>query len=254
MMGLVKNECFKVFRRSKLALFMGAVLALQLITIFRILSPQQQDESAAGMNGQSFPLHMIDSQPFILALFAAVLAADLVADEYRSGTLKLTLLRPVGRGRVLAAKAAALASAVIALTGFSVMAAYAAGTLAFGWGDRLLAQGSPIDGSSVAVTLKAAAASIAPCTGFGVMAMFIALITESVGLTIGIAAALYLFLPLFGLDPDCSIVHLMHSFHGTAVRGASLREAASGLGVIAAYIVLFHAAGAFYMRRKDVLL
>lgn len=253
MMGLVKNECYKVLRQSKLALFMGAGLGLQIITIFQMLSGFQ-NQSAAELNGQSFPLHMIGIQTILMALFVAVLAADLVADEYRSGTLKLTLLRPVGRSQVMAAKAIALAAAVTALTGFTVIAAYATGTLAFGWGDGLLAQGVPVAGSSVAVTFKAAAASIAPCAGFGMMVMFIALITENVGLTIGISAALYLFLPLLGIRPDWSIVDQMNTFHRAVIYGDSLRAVSADLAAIMAYIVLFFAAGAFYMKRKDVLL
>lgn len=253
MRGLVKNECYKVFRRGKFALFTGAVTALQLITILQMLS-RPQSQIAAGLNGQSFPLRMIGSQPLIMTLFIAVLAADLIAEEYRSGTLKLALLRPVGRSQILAAKAIALVAAVTALAGFTVIAAYATGTLAFGWGDRLLAQGGPIAGSSIAVSFKAAAASIVPCAGFGVLVMFIALVTENVGMTIGIAAALYLFLPLLGIRQDCSIVYLMNTFHWAVIRGASLRELLTDLAVIAAYVVLFHAAGAFYMKRKDVLL
>jgi ABC-type transport system involved in multi-copper enzyme maturation permease subunit len=253
LLGLVKNECYKVFRRGKFALFLGAVPALQIITVFQVLT-RSPDQNAAELNGQSFPLHMIGSQPLIMALFIAVIAADLMAEEYRSGTLKLALLRPVGRSQVMAAKAVALVAAVIALAGFSVMAAYATGTLAFGWGDRLLAQGGPIAGSSFAVSVTAAAASIAPCAGFGMLVLFIALLTENAGLTIGIAAALYLFLPLLRIDPDYSIVYLMNTFHWAVIRGASLREVLADLGVIAAYMVLFYAAGAFYMKRKDVLL
>lgn len=251
MTGLVKNECRKVFRQGKLALFAWAVLALQVITIFRELS---RNSGAAGLNGQSFPLRMILSQPIIMALLAAVLAADLIAAEYRSGTLKLTLLRPVSRSHVLAAKAVALVAGAMALTLFSVVAAYAAGTLAFGWGDRLLAQGSPVAGSSLAVTVKAALASLASCAGFGMPAMFVALATRNVGLTIGIAAALYLFLPLLGIHPDYSIVHLMHEFPRAVILGASLRDTLTDLGVIAAYASVFLAAGTFYMKRKDVLL
>jgi len=65
---------------------------------------------------------------------------------------------------------------------------------------------------------------------------------------------LYLFLPLLRIDPDYSIVYLMNTFHWAVIRGASLREVLADLGVIAAYMVLFYAAGAFYMKRKDVLL
>jgi len=253
LLGLVKNECYKVFRRGKFALFLGAVPALQIITVFQVLT-RSPDQNAAELNGQSFPLHMIGSQPLIMALFIAVIAADLMAEEYRSGTLKLALLRPVGRSQVMAAKAVALVAAVIALAGFSVMAAYATGTLAFGWGDRLLADGVPVTGDGVAATLKAAAAQLAPCMGFGMLALFLALVTGHAGMTIGLSAALYLFLPLTRMDPRYSIVHQMNGFHLAVLHGAPIRDVLADLGVAAAYAVLFLAAGAFYMKRKDVLL
>jgi hypothetical protein len=247
--GLVKNECRKAFRMRKPRLFMAAATLLQLIAVFRLLR-----DGAGEMNGQSFPLHMIDGQPLLMALYAAAIAADLAADEYRSGALKLALLRPVGRGRLVLAKAAALALAVAALAVFQVVAAYAVGTLAFGWGDRLLADGVPVTGDGVAATLKAAAAQLAPCMGFGMLALFLALVTGHAGMTIGLSAALYLFLPLTRMDPRYSIVHQMNGFHLAVLHGAPIRDVLADLGVAAAYAVLFLAAGAFYMKRKDVLL
>lgn len=243
MAGLVKNECYKVLRQGKCFLFMGAVLVLQILKIYQArFTPRTEDGAEPG--GQSFPLHMIGAQSFVMALFAAVLAADLMAEEFRSGTLKLILLRPVDRRRIVAAKATALVAAVAALTGFSAAAAYVTGTLAFGWGD----------GGSVAATVAAAVASIGPYAGFGMLLLFVALLTEHAGMTIGIAAALYLFSPLFGIPPEYSIVHLMNTFHVTVARAASFGDILPGLGVIAAYVVFFHAAGVILIKQKDVLL
>lgn len=74
-----------MYRRRKWVLFMGAVLLLEAVTIFQLLSTPQE-ERAIELNGQSFPLEMIGSQPLFVALLAAVLAADLAADEPHAGT------------------------------------------------------------------------------------------------------------------------------------------------------------------------
>lgn len=252
MTGLVRNECYKLVRLHKLYGFMGAALALQIIKIFQSLS-QPRDTLALAWNGQSFPLEVIGSQSIVMAMFIAVLAADLAADEYRNGTMKLILLRPVDRSRLVAAKAVALLAAIAALVCFSVMAAYVAGTLAYGWGDRLLYQGVPIAGNSIATTVRAAFASIGPDAGFGMLVLLSALITEHVGITIGIALAIYIISPLLNLH-EYSIVHQMNTFHEAAIYGASPGQWLFKLGIIAAYALLFFAAGAAYMKRKDVLL
>src|SRR5690606_621856 len=103
-------------------------------------------------------------------------------------------------------------------------------------------------------TVAAAVASIGPYAGFGMLLLFVALLTEHAGMTIGIAAALYLFSPLFGIPPEYSIVHLMNTFHVTVARAASFGDILPGLGVLAAHGVLFRAGGVSGMQQKDVLL
>lgn len=50
MPGLIKNEWYKMYRRRKWVLFMGAVLLLEAVTIFQLLSTPQE-ERAIELNG-----------------------------------------------------------------------------------------------------------------------------------------------------------------------------------------------------------
>lgn len=256
MLGLVKNEIYKVFRLKKFYLFMGVMLALQAAQIFQqIFLPQER--IAFALNGQSFPLAMIGGNIIVMVMFIAVLAADMIADEYKNGTFKLVLLRPVNRIQFIGAKAVALLASIAAILCFTVITSYITGTITFGWGDQLLFQGVPIAGNSIVITLKAALASILSSAGFGMLVIFIALITENIGITIGTALALYIISPLlerYGNIGNYSIIHLMNTFHEMFIGSATPQQIFSKIGVIAAYAVLFYIGSAVFIKRKDVLL
>ncbi|HYB52899.1 MAG TPA: ABC transporter permease [Thermoanaerobaculia bacterium] len=69
----------------------------------------------------------------LLHLLAIVFAADIVSSEFAEGTIKLLLTRPIGRGRVLASKLAALLLAVALTVLLGGVVAYAFGGLAWGY-------------------------------------------------------------------------------------------------------------------------
>jgi ABC-2 type transport system permease protein len=256
MLNMVKNELYKVFHLRKFYLFMGVVLALQLVKIFQHKF-LPQEKVAFPLNGQSFPLEMIGGNSIIMVMFIAVLAADMIADEYKNGTFKLVLLHPVSRIQFIGAKAAALMASIMAITCFTVITSYITGAIAFDWGNLLLFQGVPIAGNSIAITLKSALASILPGVGFGMLVIFIALMTENVGITIGAAVALYIISPLlerYGSISNYSIIYLMNTFHEILINSSTQPQMLSKVGVIAAYVVLFYTSSAVLVKRKDVLL
>lgn len=257
MLGLVKNEIYKVLRSRKFYLFMGAVLALQLVKIFQY-EFLPQDRTAYAMNGQSFPLEMIGNNSIIMVMFIAVLVADMVADEYRNGTFKLVLLRPVDRVQFIGAKAVALLVFITAIVCFTVVTSYVTGVIAFDWGDELLFQGVPMVGhSGIAITLGSALASILPSIGFGMLIIFIALVTGNIGATIGSALVLFIVSSLmerYGDIAGYSIVHLMGSFHETVMNSVTPPQVLVEIGAISAYVILFYIGSAVLIKKKDVLL
>ena len=256
MSGLVKNELYKAFRLRKLYLFMGAVLALQGIKIFQYKFTGQ-GEILFPLNGQSFPLEMIENNTIIMVMFIAVLAADMLAEEYRNGNYKPVLLRPVSRIQFVGAKAAALLASITAIVCFTVITSYMLGAIAFGWGNHLLFQGVPVAGNSIAVTLRAAMASILPGAGFGMLVLFIALMTGNTGITIGSAMALFFISPLlerYGTISEYSILYLMNAFPKIFINNTTPAGISGKLGVIAVYIALFYAGSAIMIKRKDILL
>ncbi len=256
MLSLVRNELYKVFRLRKLYFFMGVILVFQSVEIFQYKF-LPQGKVTFPLNGQSFPLEMIGGNSIIMVMFIAVLAADMIADEYRNGTFKLVLLRPVDRIQFIGAKAVALLASITAIVCFTVITSYITGAIVFDWGKHLLFQGVPIAGNSIAITLKSAIASILPSAGFGMLLIFIALVTENIGITIGSALALFIISPLlerYGNISKYSIIYLMNTFHEMFINSVTLVQIFAKIGVIAAYIALFYVGSAIFMKRKDVLL
>lgn len=81
---------------------------------------------------ESFALSYFEFVVAILSIYGIVMAAGLYADEYSKGTIKLVMLRPVGRNMLTTAKLLALFSHLVVLLGLTTLAAYVYGAIAFG--------------------------------------------------------------------------------------------------------------------------
>ncbi|MCL6627817.1 ABC transporter permease [Alicyclobacillus shizuokensis] len=69
----------------------------------------------------------------LVTLFAAVVAADIIASEFSSGAIKLLLIRPVRRSKILMAKYAASLLFALALIVELAVAAWLVGGIVFGF-------------------------------------------------------------------------------------------------------------------------
>lgn len=67
----------------------------------------------------------------ILTIYGIVLAAGLYADEYRRGTIKLVMLRPVSRNAMTTAKLAAVFAYLVGILGAASLIAYLYGLISF---------------------------------------------------------------------------------------------------------------------------
>lgn len=255
MHSLLGNELYKWFRLKKFYLFLGIMVGIETaLTLQYKFSPPQT--GLVPLNGQSLPMALLSELPQITAVFIAVFAADMIADEYRSGAFKLVLLRPVSRVELLTAKVASLLVFVAVMTGAAVISAYIAGTLAFGWGDGALVQGityAPAKG--IIMTLQSALLMLLPGLGFGMMVIYLALLTDSVGITIGGALGLLLLSSLiesFGSVRAYSIIYLMRSFHLDFIRSSPRQDVFTDLATIVLYIVVFYLGSVFILNRKDI--
>ena len=207
MLALIKNEAYKMFKTKKIFVFM------LVIFIYNLFPALEQvvgaiDESQIIINGQTTPFYMLNFfLTNILPIFMIVSLADMITGEYVSGTLKMPLLQPVSRTKLLAAKTLALVFVLASLLIFSLILSYVMGTLIFGWGEQFSFQEpeqaiqeatvySTTEG--IMVTVASYLVSIIPLIAFGMIILFLALLFNSSGVTVGISIGFFIFLSILG--------------------------------------------------------
>ncbi|MCK8817605.1 ABC transporter permease [Natroniella sulfidigena] len=166
------------------------------------------DEAGVVINGQTTPFYMLNFMiTNILPLFIIIFMADMITGEYVQGTLKLPLLHPVSRTKLLAAKAIAISIVLLSLLVFSLILSYVLGTAIFGWGDQFIYQEADqtiqeattySTSQGIIITLSSYLLSIYPLLAFGMLIMFLALLFNSSGVTAGISIGLIIFLSILG--------------------------------------------------------
>lgn len=256
MFGLIRNEIYKTFHLKKFQLFMLVIVTAEIAFIMQI----KASPSATGlvsMNGQSFPYSLLTVLPYITVIFMAIFISDTWIEEYRSGTFKLVLLRPVRRASLLHAKIIALLLSVIILIAFTILSAYITGTIAFGWGEYASIEGVNYSyGTGLGITMQSALTMVYPAFGFGVLITFVALLTDDWGITIGSSLGLMQLLQMLEINTRIrpySIMYLMRTFHKELIEGLVPEKIIIRLTTLALYIVLFYLGSRIIIKRKDMM-
>lgn len=248
MNNLIKNELYKAFQLKKIYIIMLLALATEIAVALQ----GKFNGGASGVpaiNGQIFPVLLFNNFPYLFVIFVSVFIADDWIDEYRTGVLKLTLLRPVNRITFLSAKVVSLLVCSGAIMGFVLMSAYAVGTLIFGWGENVGVR-------SVFLSLESGVVTLFPVLGFGLLILFIAILTDNMAVTIGSAFSLMIVSQILEVSEglrDYSIIYLMRSFYKNLFVQYTHEAVIMNVVVIAAYIVTFYIGCVFVLYKKDVM-
>lgn len=259
MFNLIKNEVYKMFKTKKILVFM------LVIFVYNFLPSLEQvmgtiDQAEIVINGQTTPFYMLNFMiSNIFPIFIIVSLADMITGEYVNGTLKLALLHPVSRVKLLTAKMIALTLVLFCILIFSLVISYAMGTLIFGWGDQFSYQEPDqliknatvyptIEG--IYVTSSSYILSIFPLMAFGMIIMFMALLFNSSGVIAGISIGLVIFLSILGgavepiqpyliVDGFSMFKEIFVLKDMTAFLNAILVTAVYGIGFFLASVYLF---------------
>jgi len=240
---LVRNELYKAFRLKKQYLLMLMALAIEVAVAL------QRKFGSVAPNGQNFPLQLMDNLPYVFATFAVVFIADSWVDEYRSGAIKLPLLRPVNRTMLLNAKVISFLVCAAVLMGFTLLSAYVIGALTLGWGEKT-------DIREMLVTLASGTVILLPILGFGLLVLFIAIVTENMPITVGSAMGLFLFSQMLNSSNgirNYSIIYIMGTFPNDFLDQFPSRSLIVTSTVTFTYIIVFYFASVLVFRKKDVL-
>lgn len=98
-MELVRNENMKIYSRLRTWIMMGIMLVIMLAASIVVLSIGDEVKSM-----WSILLNEVMAGTTLVTIFTVIIAADSVAGEFSTGTIKLLLIRPWSRSKVLLSK------------------------------------------------------------------------------------------------------------------------------------------------------
>ncbi|WP_067622432.1 ABC transporter permease [Alicyclobacillus acidiphilus] len=132
MLGLLLNEHVKVYRRIRTWVFYAVVAAAMIVAGIIVYHTAGHDDHL-----QENAVHFLtdgDQAVNLVVIFAAVVAGDIVANEFALGTIKFLLIRPVARWKILLSKYLTVLSFSVCMMVFLMVTAYVVGGLFFGFG------------------------------------------------------------------------------------------------------------------------
>jgi ABC-2 type transport system permease protein len=269
-------ELRKLFRRPRtwytIAVLNALPLIVALLLVLTDLAPRPGEGppflSAVLSNGMLFPLAALAIVlPLFLPIAVAVVAADSVAGEAQTGTLRYLLARPAGRSRLLVAKLVAVLVFVLVTVVVVALVGYVIGTTMFD--TQPLTQPGSLGGTSVSGTsltpqdlvlrtLLAIGYVIVSMFGVAAFALCFSTFTESpLGATLGALAVLVASSLLFTLDAASPIAPYLPTRYWLAFvdffRDPILwRDILRGLALQGVYVGLLLAVSWANFTTKDV--
>lgn len=150
MIALIQNENIKLMRRPRTWIFVG-LIALALVAMWMVIYTTDQKSGAHDMTAWHFA-DAASNLMTIITIFVAVIAGDMVAGEFSSGAIKLLLVRPASRAKILWAKYTSVLLFGFLFIVFLLVASLILGGLAFGF-DGANAPAVHSDGIGKSVTV-----------------------------------------------------------------------------------------------------
>jgi ABC-2 type transport system permease protein len=129
----------------------------------------------------------------MVIIFAIIIAADMVAGEYSGGTMKLLLIRPHSRTKILLSKYISVSLFAIVMLVLLVVCGYAVNVLFYGFGDIHSTglffnyQGQIVQKNILTQVIKMYGLSIFPVMGYVTLAFTISTILHNNALAVGIS-------------------------------------------------------------------
>lgn len=200
MPNLIRNELHKLFAQKKMLVFctilLGMCLLIATVTYTIQHNPKIQSSSDAQQmalyTGQMFPIGNLSGIVQMFAIFAIIMIAEMITEEYITGTLKLSLLHPVTRGQFIIAKVCSLWIATVILLLFTMIASYIIGTLFFGWGSQfVLMEKTYSMGTGLLITAGAYLLTSVPIMVMSLVVLLASLYLNGSGAVIGLGLGFF---------------------------------------------------------------
>jgi ABC-2 type transport system permease protein len=201
----------------------------------------------------------------MIILFSIIIASDIVSREYTSGTIKLLMIRPHSRSKILFSKYIAAALCAFGMLALLFITGYGVNTLFYGVSqlsvtDLFLNQDGEVNAMNLPMqTLKMYGLSFFPILSYLTVSFAISTILRNSALAVGIS----LFIMIVGnsmIEATANIPWLkylpfansdisLHIFHLTPRPEMTL---SFSLTVLVIYIVAFTALSWFIFKKQDI--
>jgi ABC-2 type transport system permease protein len=273
--ALFGTEMFKALKRLRTYVAFAIVVGIPVIMTIAIHA--NPPDARGGGDGPGQGLFYLSTQTglimpaaalrlmsgFLLVIVVAVFGGDSVAGDASSGNLRYLLMRPIRRGRLVAAKfTVAMVCAWIA-TLLVIVAGLVAGGIAFGYHGLDVPFHTSLSQSSGMLLghLAIATGYVAWClTGVVAFSFLVSCMTDAAAGAIFAGVGLYITSSI--LDNITAIpsgirnilpTHYFDSWIDMFTGNHVSSDMAKGAGLQLVYVAVFVALGAWWFHRKDIL-
>jgi ABC-2 type transport system permease protein len=136
-LSLLQNEQMKIYSRVRTWVMLGILVLVVLLWAVMLKYVVE-----AGLNSMVSFVSMSTSLTALVFIFSVIVAGDSVASEFTWGTVKLLLIRPATRSKILASKYVSVVLFLITLILLLLISSYFIGLVFFGLGGLLPEQDS----------------------------------------------------------------------------------------------------------------
>jgi len=276
-LNLVQTELYKIFRKGRSYIGFGAIAFIVIVIQIALfvdgesyleLGTQSLKDSFTFqgnlLNGYLSVFIILSSLWVHIPFLIALVAGDLIAGEAATGTLRILLIRPISRTKIVYAKFTAVVIYVLAIVVFMAVLSIGTGLLIFGEGDLFVMKDMLyIFDSSDALwrILASFAFSFLSMSMVASLAfMLSALVDSSLGPIIMTMSIIIVLMIVSSID--LSIFRAVKPFMFTTYMGAwreffsdpvdwdKLNKASLAL---VSHIIIFIGFTSWYFKRKDIL-
>ncbi|MFD1413600.1 ABC transporter permease [Oceanobacillus jeddahense] len=256
-MNLLKNELYKLLKMKKIYIFAVVMLGITLLNLYDYHPGGSERTVWDFQYGQSVPLTMIQIFSQFMIIFIPIVVADSISNEYRNGTLKLSLLRPVKRGNLLLAKIMALFIFIVVSTVIFLIQSYIMGVYFVGWGEATEYMGTtytPLKGIGLTITIYTL--FMLPALAYGIVAGFIAVLAKNMSTAIIIS----LVVITIGLNLNditaiapYSLAHHLMYFPEELMQAERWTGILPNVGMVLIYMIVFAGLSFWAFKKKEIL-
>jgi ABC-2 type transport system permease protein len=272
--ALLRTELVKAVARTRSLVIVLLLVGLPTLIVVAINARGNRNENDNGeglfrlaqQSGLLIPAAVLTATSgFLLVVVAGMLAGDSVAGDAAWGNLRYLLMRPVGRGRLLVAKALVAGALIWVCTFLVVTAGLIAGVILFGSHAVVVPtlpgviSGFRLDAGTILVRLVVATAYVA--FGFSAllaMGTLFSTLTDSATGAVGATIGVYIVSEILdGITQLGSIryffpTHYLTSWQNLFTQNEYSQDMLVGILVQLGYLAVFGVAAVVAFRRKDI--